>query len=274
VACSRPLAQQLNGTLCDRMAMKRTPSNPTELAKITSMKRTPSNPTEPAEIMSMGSPPSTWTELTEITAMMCTSSNSTELSEIMAIRRRPQSTTCRLTRTPEGSPALSEAQTLFTRQSTPLSRKSGGTSCVSIDSVSKRDLVVQLHRAELEACRATVRHYLIKHGFPDDDVNSRKRIRWGTAFTYPLHVAAASLDEAMVRNLLKLGADVTSTDSSGSVASKCFKRRLSTSCFSSRTGWTAAEESKAARILDQLQSWKANPHFARASPLMPDSHKD
>jgi len=119
-----------------------------------------------------------------------------------------------------------------------------------------------------------VRHYLIKHGFPDDDVNSRKRIRWGTAFTYPLHLAAASLDEVMVRNLLKLGADVTAIDSSGSVASKCLKRRLSTSCFSSRTGWTAAEESKAARILDLLQSWKVNPHLARASPLMPDSHKD
>lgn len=132
--------------------------------------------------------------------------------------------------------------------------------------MSKRDLIVLLHRAKMEAVRASARHYLIKHGFKDDDVNSKKRIRWGTAYTYPIHMAAKTLDEAMVRTLLKLGADVKATDSSGRTASECLQMRLSGSCLCSGH---VTDQSAAARILDLLY-WKADPDFARYS-LMPKS---
>jgi len=144
---------------------------------------------------------------------------------------------------------------------------SKGGSSLTGDGLSKRDLVVLLHRAKVEASRAKARHYLIKHGFKDDDVNSRKRIRLGTAFTYPLHVAAMHLDEAMIRTLLKLGADRGAVDSAGNTALRCVQLRQSRGCFS-RSG-KADDCGTVSRILDLLQGWRSDGEFAQY-PLIPD----
>jgi len=177
-------------------------------------------------------------------------------------------------RTPSSSPAFLESESLFVRATTTASSvgsvgsvsSSAFSQSLSGDTMSKRDLVVLLHRAKVEAARAKARHYLIKHGFKDDDVNSRKRTRLGTAFTYPLHVAANHLDEAMIRTLLKLGANRGAVDSAGNTALRCVQLRQSSSCFSSGK---AADCGTVSRILDLLQGWKSDAEFAQY-PLIPD----
>mmetsp|Transcript_52522 Transcript_52522/g.94208 ORF Transcript_52522/g.94208 Transcript_52522/m.94208 type:complete len:195 (+) Transcript_52522:41-625(+) len=160
-------------------------------------------------------------------------------------RLNRRSTTMRTTQSLRSSTATTTPESLG---SSHVSR------CLSGDSsVSKRDLVILLHRAEMKAVRASVKLFLSKHGFKEDDVNHKKRTHWGTAFTYPLHVATVNLDEATVRMLLKLNADVAAVDSAGNTAFRCLQRHKRQSCCHG----TGLQEPSAARILDYLEGWKS-----------------